>query len=150
MIIVGIGAFAWADAWWATALLIALALAIGWYSLGIYARASSAAAQRVFHGVATDQDREELDHLGGRAREEAFRAAASAHDPVRDQIFQEHIDRMGGLDAARQLVIMYMTNLDLEVDDESADALLDEWRLFGLVQNASIGEYLDEHARRHG
>jgi len=45
MIGLGVGVFAWADKWWLTALLILAALAIGWYSLGLYARAATNAAQ---------------------------------------------------------------------------------------------------------
>lgn len=60
VLFVGFGAFAWVDAWWATALLLVAALAIGWYSLGLFARASQGAAWRAMRGVATDEDVEEV------------------------------------------------------------------------------------------
>lgn len=76
MIGLGVGAFAWTDSWWLTAPLILVALAVGWYSLGLYARAASTAAQRARHFEATADDEDLLRELGrGRAHEEAFRRA---------------------------------------------------------------------------
>ncbi len=76
MICLGIGAFAWTDRWWLTALLILAALAVGWYSLGLYARAATAAAQRARTFDATAGDEDLLRELGrGRAHEEAFTRA---------------------------------------------------------------------------
>lgn len=76
MVGLGVGAFAWADKWWLTVLLILAALAVGWYSLGLYARAATAAAQRARNFEATADDEDLLHELGrGRAHEEAFRRA---------------------------------------------------------------------------
>jgi hypothetical protein len=42
MLVVGVGSFYWLNAWWATALLVLLALSIGWYSLGLFVQAEIA------------------------------------------------------------------------------------------------------------
>jgi hypothetical protein len=71
MIGLGVGAFAWADSWWLTVLLIVVGLAVGWYSLGLYARAATAASQLARNFEANDEDL--LRELGrGRAHEEVF------------------------------------------------------------------------------
>jgi hypothetical protein len=75
MIGLGIAAFAWADAWWQTALLIVAALGVGWYSLGLYARAATKAAERARQFEATAEDEELLREVGARGHEEAFRVA---------------------------------------------------------------------------
>lgn len=76
MIGLGVAAFAWTDKWWLTVLLILAALAVGWYSLGLYARAATVAAQRARYFQATADDEDLLREVGrGRAHEEAFRRA---------------------------------------------------------------------------
>lgn len=81
MVGVGIGAFILTDAWWLRALLLVAALALGWWSLGLYARAATASAQRARYFVATPDDEDLLRELGrGRAHEEAFRRAEEEDD----------------------------------------------------------------------
>lgn len=76
MIGLGVGAFAWADKWWLTVLVIVAALGVGWYSLGLYVRAATDAAQRARNFEATADDEDLLRELGrGQAHEEAFRLA---------------------------------------------------------------------------
>lgn len=81
MIGLGVSAFLWADKWWLTVLLILAALAVGWYSLGLYVRAATAAARRARNLEATADDEHLLRELGrGRAHEEAFRRAREQDD----------------------------------------------------------------------
>lgn len=61
-------AFTLVDRWWLTGLLLVAALAVGWYSLGLYARAATAAAQRARYFKATPDDEELLSELGAWAR----------------------------------------------------------------------------------
>lgn len=63
------------DAWWAIAMQIVGALVVGWFSLGLFERASVRSAERAYRGEATDEDIEELHRLGLRARNEVFREA---------------------------------------------------------------------------
>jgi UPF0716 family protein affecting phage T7 exclusion len=85
MVVLGIGAFAWVNHWWATVLLLVLALAVGWWSLGLYMRASIGSAQRVLRGEASPEDYQVIEELGtGRAHEEAFRAAAEEEANAKD------------------------------------------------------------------
>jgi hypothetical protein len=146
MLAVSFGAFAWVDAWWATALLLVMALAIGWYSLGLFARASQGAAWRAMRGIATAEDMDELEHLGDRARGESFKRAASTPDPQRDRIFSDLVAQFGGRNGARGLVVEHLALHGVEIGEPEADRLLDEWRLFGIVRDQSLGEYLDEIA----
>lgn len=71
----GAAAFAWADSWWLTVLLLLAALAVAWYSVGLYSEAATAAARRATRSLATPNDEELLREIGPRARDEAFRAA---------------------------------------------------------------------------
>ena len=81
MVGLGIGAFAWTDRWWLTALLLFGGLSIGWYALGLYARAATAAAQRARQFEASPADETLLRELGrGQANEEAFRRARELDD----------------------------------------------------------------------
>jgi hypothetical protein len=81
MIAVGIGTFVVTDSWWLRVPLVLVALAIGWYSLGLYARAATAAAQRVRYFEATPDDEDLLREVGkGHANEEAFRCAREQDD----------------------------------------------------------------------
>jgi hypothetical protein len=57
------------------------ALAVGWYSLGLYARAATASAQRAWYFEATPEDDDLLHELGrGHDHEEAFRRAREQDD----------------------------------------------------------------------
>lgn len=75
MLGVGINAFS-RDSWWATALQLVSALAIGWFSLGLFERAAVGSMGKVMSGEATEKDEEMLDDLGrGAAYKEAARQA---------------------------------------------------------------------------
>lgn len=77
MIGVAINAFS-RDAWWATLLQLIGALAIGWFSLGLFQRAAVRAVRRSITGGMTDADLEMLRDVGsGAARREAERRALS-------------------------------------------------------------------------
>ena len=56
MVGLGIGAFTLTDAWWLRVLLLVAALALGWWSLGLYARAATASAQHTRYFEATPND----------------------------------------------------------------------------------------------
>lgn len=76
MIGVAVAAFAATDAWWLRVLLLVVALGVGWYSLGLYARAATDSAQRARYFEATPEDEDLLRELGrGRANEETYRRA---------------------------------------------------------------------------
>ncbi len=76
MVGVGIAAFTVSDAWWLRVILLLVALGVGWYSLGLYAKAATGAAQRARYFEATAEDEDLLRELGrGRAHEEAYRRA---------------------------------------------------------------------------
>lgn len=149
MVGLGIMAFTWAESWGPRILLLALAAAVGWYALGLFARASTTAAYRAMRGIATDEDIDELGHLGDRARGDAFTRAANIHDPQRDRIFSDFLDTTGGREGARDLVVWHLTNSEIPVDEDEADELLEEWRVVGIVRNESLGEFLDEVMREH-
>jgi hypothetical protein len=149
-VIVGIGAFMWADDWWVTVLLILLALAIAWFSVGLFAKASTAAAYRALRGVASDSDIEELDHLDDRALGEAMSRASEAPDTQRDMLFQRFIAQVGGQHAARELVVEHMERHGRLLDEGAADRVLDIWRRYGIVRNQSLGDFLDQQALSEG
>ncbi len=142
MLGVGINAFARGSVW-LTALQLLVALAIGWYSLGLYARASTRAAHRFMHGGATKSDMELLGELEGKPLGEAFRAAMYGSDPQRDRIYNDIVSQLGGEDAALAMVQEHAGANDCEVNREAAEVLLEGWRFKGIVQNISLGEYLD-------
>ncbi|HWQ22577.1 MAG TPA: hypothetical protein VNK94_00560 [Gaiellaceae bacterium] len=148
MIATVVAAFALFDQWWLRLLLLGAALAIGWYSLGLYARAVSLSAYRVTRGIGTDEDFEELGRLGEAAARQAIREVADAPDPQRDRLFGDFVNRAGGLDAAQAMVIEHMAHHGFDIDEEAAYELLDRWRKYGIVRNESLGEYLDETAQR--
>jgi hypothetical protein len=141
MVGLGIGAFAWVDRWWATALLLATALGVGWYSLGLFARASTAAAHRALHGLASTEDDELLRGLGGRARNEAFRAAS--YDPQRDRIYDEFVAMLGGEEGALDMIFEHAEANGQLIEEDEARALLTLWHYDGIVKNLSLGELLD-------
>jgi hypothetical protein len=149
MIALGVGAFAWTDSWLWRALIIAAALAVGWYSLGLFARASTASAYRVMRGIGTDEDYEELDRLGVRQRALALQGAVTASDPQRDGIYRRMVTMLGGEEVARQTVIEHMSGHGIDVGPAEASALLKRWHLVGIVQDLSLGEFLDETAAEH-
>lgn len=148
MVAVAISAFVLFGQWWLRVLLVLFALVIGWYSLGLYARARTDSADRMIRGVATDEDYDEIGRLGYSAARQAIRQAADAPDPPRDKLFGEFLNRTGGLEAAQELVIDHMAERGFDLDPEAASELLDRWRKFGIVRDESLGEYLDETARR--
>jgi len=81
MVCVGIAAFTVADVWWLTVVLLVCAIVIGWYSVGLYAKAATDAAQRARHFEATPEDEDLLREVGrGRAHEEALRSARERDD----------------------------------------------------------------------
>jgi hypothetical protein len=141
MIGLGIGAFVWGDQWWAMGLLLAAALSVGWYSLGLFARASTVAARRAMLGMASPDDLELLGELGGRARGEAFRAAS--YDPQRDRIFDEMVGMFGSEEGAVEMILEHAQAKGCEVDDDEARGLLEDWRLRGIVNDISLGAFLD-------
>ena len=100
MIAIAVAAFALFDQWWLILLGVVVAAAVGWYSLGLYQRASIGSAQRLIRAVATDEDYAEIAELPAHARSAAIRAAAEAPDPQRDRLFQ---DSSSELVAWRQL-----------------------------------------------
>lgn len=55
MLAIGINAFS-RDSWWGTALQLVGALAIGWFSLGLFERAAVGSMDRVMSGEATEED----------------------------------------------------------------------------------------------
>jgi hypothetical protein len=146
MAAVAVAAFVLFDEWWLTAVGVLVALAIGWYSLGLYARATTTSAYRMIRGVASDEDYEEVGGLGESAAREAIRQAADAPDPQRDRIFGEFLNQVGGLDAAQALVVEHMAGHGFDVDSETAYDLLESWRKYGIVRDESLGEYLDDQA----
>lgn len=79
-----VGAFVWVSSCWATALMVCAAVAVAWYSVGLYAQAASAAAHRSRQGYATEEDIRLLGELGTRSRREAFRAAGYEQDDQQD------------------------------------------------------------------
>jgi hypothetical protein len=87
MIGLGVAAFVLVEAWWARALLLVAAVGVGWYSLGLYSEAATAAARRANQSLVTPEDEGLLREIGPRARDEAFRVAggsASATRPGED------------------------------------------------------------------
>jgi hypothetical protein len=143
---VAIAVFLLFDSWWLRVIGVVASLAIGWYSLGLYARASTASAARLIRGAGTVEDYDEVGALGGTAAREATRRAADAPDPQRDRIFDDFLVQMGGLEGAQSLVTEHMARHDFDIDAEQASALLDSWRKYGIVRNESLGEYLDNQA----
>lgn len=111
--------------------------------LALYARASTRAAHRLMHGGATESDIELLGELEGKPLGEAFRAAIYGSDPQRDRIYNDIVGQLGGEDAALAMVQEHAEANDCEVNRETAEALLEGWRFKGIVQNISLGEYLD-------
>lgn len=142
MLGVGINAFARGSVW-LTVLQLLVALAIGWYSLGLYARASTRAAHRYMHGVASESDLDLLGELDGKSQGEAFRAARYGADPQRDRIYRDIVGQLGGEDAAVQMIQEHAELNDCEVDNETAVGILEGWRFKGIVIDVSLGEYLD-------
>jgi putative exporter of polyketide antibiotics len=63
MVAVAVASFALFDQWWLILLGVLVAAAVGWYSLGLYQRASVGAALRLIRGVATDADYAEIAEL---------------------------------------------------------------------------------------
>ena len=81
MVGLGIAAFTLTDAWSLRVLVLVAALAVGWCSLGLYARVATASAQRARLFDATPEDEDLLRELGrGRAHEKAFRRAPKEDD----------------------------------------------------------------------
>ena len=146
MVAVAVASFMLFDEWWLTAVGVLVALGIGWYSLGLYARASTISASRMIRGAATDEDYAEIGRLGPAAAREATRAAADAPDPQRDRLYGEFLIRAGGVDAAQELVIEHMARAGFTINPESAYDLLERWRKYGIVRNESLGEFLDDQA----
>jgi len=61
----------------------------------------------------------------------------------RDRLYDEWIDRAGGLDSARTMVIGHLAASGLEVNEEEAEGILERWRVYGIPKNKSLGEHLD-------
>jgi hypothetical protein len=83
MIGLGVAAIVWVDAWWARVILLVAAVGVGWYSLGLYSEAATAAARRTTRSLATPEDEDLLHGIGPRARDEAFRVAGGSEDATR-------------------------------------------------------------------
>jgi uncharacterized membrane protein len=47
MVVIAIAAFALSDQWWLRVVLVVVAHGVGWYYLGLYARASTGSAHRL-------------------------------------------------------------------------------------------------------
>lgn len=142
MLGVGINAFSRGSVW-LTVLQLLVALAIGWYSLGLYARASTRAAHRLMHGVASGSDLDLLGELDERTRGEAFRAASYGSDPQRDRIYADIVGQLGGDAGAIEMVREHGAVNGCDIDEGTAEVLLEGWRFKGIVNNISLGEYLD-------
>lgn len=70
-------------------------------------------------------------------------APADSDDPQRDRIFDGLITQLGGMDEAIAVVIHHAAMQGRTMDEIDAAQMLDEWRLHGIVQNISLGEYLE-------